>query len=122
MIDSVLILNKIAETIYNRKGMNVSAFDLRDRSSVTDYVIIAEGNVARHLKAICDEIEETLATENMRPFRSEGKELSEWIVMDYGNIIIHLMLPAYRDHYKLEEIFAIGKKIDLVANESCVMA
>lgn len=115
MINNVpmTLLNTIAQTIYDKKGMNILALDLQGVSSMTDYVVIAEGNIDRHLKAICMAIKDALQQVNMRPLFVEGEKDGDWIVMDFGEVMIHLLTPDFREKYALEELWQKARIIDL---------
>lgn len=112
-MDPYKLINLIAQAIYDKKGFNILALDVKGISSITDYIIIAEGCVERHLKAICDEIVDQLKKENERPIHIEGIEDSDWIVLDYLNIIVHLFKPGLREKYELEKLWEDSKIIDL---------
>ena len=107
------LVHLIAQAIYDRKGHNIVAIDIRDVSSVTDFVVLAEGNVDRHVMAISREIEDSLAKVNEKPIRVEGRKNGDWIVLDYNTIIVHLFMPGLREKYQLERLWADGKIIDL---------
>ncbi len=103
-------VNIIAQIIHDKSGFNILALDLKDVSSVTDCVIIAEANVNRHAKAIVDEIKEKFKE---KPYRIEGLEEGEWIVIDYLDIVVHIFLPDLRQRYQLETLWKGSKIIDL---------
>lgn len=104
-------LNAIAQIIYDRKGSNILALDVRGLSSLTDYLLIAEGNVSRHLVAMATAIIDGL--EDEKPLRVEGMQGGDWVVLDYGEIMVHLFLSTLRTHYALEKLFPKSKIVDL---------
>ncbi|MBA3958322.1 MAG: ribosome silencing factor [Parachlamydiaceae bacterium] len=106
-------LNAIAQAIYDKKGSNILALDVRGISSLTDYVIIAEGNVDRHLIAILYAIKEKLHKAGLSPMYVEGERSGDWIVADYGEIVIHLFQTEYREKYALENLWRKAGIIDL---------
>lgn len=112
-MDPYKLLNLIAQTIYDKKGFNILALDVRGISSITDFIIIAEGNVERHIKAIAGEIIEQLKKVNEKPIHVEGMGESDWVVLDYLNIIVHLFKPGLREKYALEKLWDKAKIIDL---------
>lgn len=107
------LLNTIAQAIYDKKGMNILALDIKDISSITDYVILAEGNVDRHVIAIAQAIKQALNGLGVKPLHMEGMQLGDWVVMDYGHIMVHLFMPGLRDKYQLEDLWKEGKIVDL---------
>lgn len=106
-------LDLAAQTIFDKKGFNILALDVRDICSMTDYFIIAEGNVDRHVIALSHDLKDQLKKEGERPIRVEGDKTGDWLVMDYGNFIIHLFQPEYREKYQLEELWHDAKVVDL---------
>lgn len=107
------ILNTIAQTIYDKKGMNILALNVKGVSTLTDYVLIAEGNVDRHVVAIAQAVMDTMKKEGERPFMVEGMESGDWVVLDYLEYMIHIFMPGLREKYRLEELFGEGKLIEL---------
>jgi len=102
-----------AQTIFDKKGINILALDVKEISSLTDYVLIAEGNVDRHVIAIARDIVETLKEQGERPIYIEGLESGDWVVIDYLDYMIHIFMPGLRDKYQLEEMFRDGKVVEL---------
>jgi ribosome-associated protein len=107
------ILQTIAQTIYDKKGFNILVLDLQEISTVTDYVVIAEGNVDRHLQSIASAIIEELEKHNHKSFHTEGFDSGDWVVIDYLDMMIHLFLPKIREKYQLERLWKQGKIVDL---------
>lgn len=109
-------LNSIAQAIYDKKGFNILSLDLKGISTLTDYVIIAEGNIDRHLKALSFAIQDKLQVEGKKPFFVEGEQSGDWIVIDYGDIVVHLLLPEFRERYSLEDLWKKAEIVDLSIN------
>lgn len=107
------ILDTIAQGIYDRKGFNILALDVRNVSSLTDYFIIAEGTVERHIKSIADYLLEILQPSLGSPSHLEGDGKSDWIVIDYVNIVIHLFIPEQRERFALEKLWHEAKIINV---------
>jgi ribosome-associated protein len=107
------ILNTIAQTIFDKKGMNILALDVRSCSSLTDYVIIAEGSVDKHVVSIASAVARSLSEIGISPCHQEGFRVGDWIVLDYINIMIHLFIPVVREKYQLEELWREGAIVDL---------
>jgi ribosome-associated protein len=102
-------VNTIAQIIYDKKGFNVLALDLRNICSVTDCIIIAEANVNRHSKAIVDALKEGFKE---KPYRIEGLEDGEWVVIDYLDVMVHIFLSDIRHRYQIETLWSDAKIID----------
>lgn len=106
-------LDSIAQAIYDKKGFNILALDVRGFSTLTDYYIIAEGNIDRHVKAISQSIEDALSASGLSLLHIDGQKTPDWLVMDYGDIVIHLFIPDLREKYALEQLWREAKIIDL---------
>lgn len=106
-------LNAIAQIIYDKKGINILALDLRATSNLTDYVIIAEGNIDRHVRAIAQTIKSSLDETGTKPLNIEGEQDGDWIVLDYGQIIVHLFVPELRMRYSLEDLWRDSSIVDV---------
>jgi len=107
------IIIQIVQTIYDKKGTNIVALDVRGISSITDFVIIADGNVDRHVIALANELQDLMKKEGERPVHAEGKQSGDWIVLDYFQVVIHLLLPEMRQKYQLERLWPEAKVVDL---------
>jgi len=114
------IIDKIAQAIYDKKGSNILALDVSKYSTICDYLIIAEGNVDRHVIAIANMIQEEMRSVGLRPQRVEGLSVGDWIVLDYAQVIIHLFMPGLREIYKLEELWSSATICDLKINLAVV--
>jgi ribosome-associated protein len=116
MNNVIKILNSIAQSIYDKKGFNIFVLDVRNISNMTDYLVIAEGTVDRHVKAISQAITETVKPLGYRPWHTEGSQNGDWIVVDFGDIVVHLFIPELREKYALEELWKKGSIIDVNIN------
>ena len=107
----------------NRKAENITLLDLRELSSVADYFVIVTGSNEPHLRAIVDEITEKLRIDhNVRPFSTEGVRVTPWIVLDFIDVIVHVMNDEFRELYDLENLWGDGKKIDFEPEKPRVVA
>lgn len=111
-------LQTVSQAIYDKKGMNIITLDLRGVSSLADYFIIAEGNVDRHVKAIAQEVRDKLKSLGWEPFHAEGEASGDWVVLDYGEIMIHLFTPELRERYGLERLWKQSKLVNIKIKES----
>jgi ribosome-associated protein len=101
------------ETSRTKKAEDIVVLDLSGISSFTDFFIIMHGNSARQNIAIYEGIETELKDQSVRPLSVEGKENAEWILMDYGEFIVHIFSPTAREYYSLEKLWGDGKKLSL---------
>lgn len=107
------LLNLIAQSLFDKKGFNLLALDVREVSSMTDYLLIAEGTVDRHVKALLKTAEEAASEAGVESLQIEGSHTGDWCVIDYGDIMVHLFQPGLREHYSLEELWKEGKIVNL---------
>lgn len=98
----------LAALIFKKKGKNILILDLRNESSLFDYMVISESNVEKHSVSIAQAL-----TAVWKPLRVDGIS-GEWIVLDYGGIAVHIFAPDYRNKYQLESIWPNAKICDLV--------
>ena len=105
------LITFIVEGIEDVKGQQITILDLRDiENTVCDYFIICEGTSNTQVKAIADSIQkETLETLEDKPWHKEGTETSEWVLMDYVNVVAHIFQTPVRDFYALEELWGDAK-------------
>jgi ribosome-associated protein len=106
-------LTMIAQVIYDRKGFNILALDVRGLSSITDFLLIAEGNVDRHVSAISRAIIDALEEKGEEPVHAEGLKTGDWAVLDYGEVMVHIFSPGLRERYCLERLWSESKIVDL---------
>ncbi len=107
------ILNQIAQIIYDKKGTNIFALDVREISSITDYIVIAEGNVDRHVCAIARAVMDDLRDKGDRSIHVEGLQTGDWVVIDFIGIMVHLFMPGLREKYSLEKLWDASRIVDL---------
>ena len=96
-----IVLNALEDI----KANDISVLDVRDRTSVTDFMIIACGTSTRHVKSIADNLITEVKAQGVRPYGSEGGEASDWILVDLGDIVVHIMMPSAREFYDLERFW-----------------
>src|SRR6266852_8829838 len=96
----------------NKKAENIVVLDVRELSSVTDYFVIASGTSEPHLRAIVDEITEKLREEqHLRPKAIDGAFQTAWVVLDYFDVIVHVMRQDVRDRYDLETLWGDAPRV-----------
>jgi ribosome-associated protein len=111
--DPLFYLNAIAQAIFDKKGSNILALDVHEISNLTDYVIIAEGNIDKHVISIAHGVIEQLEKLGLTPVYVEGMKTGDWVVIDYLHIMVHIFMPGLRDKYQLEQLWREGHIIDL---------
>ena len=111
-MDSKKLALLCRELADNRKAENIVILDLRELSSVTDYFVICTGNSEPHLRAIVDEITDQLREEHaVRPRAMDGTLQTAWIVLDFFDVIVHVMRGDVREHYDLEGLWGDAPRV-----------
>jgi ribosome-associated protein len=95
----------VQNALEDLKAVELKVLDVRDLTSVTDLMMIVTGTSNRHVKALSDNLREKTAAAGVKPLGIEGVRESEWILMDYGDIVVHIMLPHIRATYNLEKLW-----------------
>jgi ribosome-associated protein len=106
-------LNDIAQAIFDKKGMNILALDVRGLSTMTDFYIIAEGTVDRHVKALCKTVIDAAKLAGYPVWHVEGEQTADWIVIDFGEVMVHLFIPDLREKYALESLWKESTIVDV---------
>ena len=96
----------IIKTLDLNKAHDVVSIDLKDKSSMADYMIIASGTSSRHIQSLSEQVLEKLKDNGLRDSRIEGKESSEWKLVDGIDLIIHIFHPEKRKFYEIEKIWS----------------
>ena len=95
----------ILNILEDNKAQNISLIDVKNKSSVTDVMFIVSGRSTRHVKAIADNLVTKLKKNKIKPLGVEGYNKSEWILLDYGDLLVHVMHPDTREFYSLEKLW-----------------
>lgn len=96
----------IVKALEDRKGADVKVYDVRGKSSLADFFIVATGAAAPHLKALIAESQAVMKEAGVMSYRTSGDPESGWIVVDYVDIIVHVFSPEARAYYALEKLWA----------------
>tara|TARA_Y100000589_G_scaffold141300_1_gene134865 strand:+ start:598 stop:954 length:357 start_codon:yes stop_codon:yes gene_type:complete len=99
------LLQLVIDALEEVKAQNITQLDVREITSVADNMVIASGTSNRHVKALADNVVEAAKKAGHDPLGSEGQDTGEWILVDLGDVIVHLMLPATREFYDLERLW-----------------
>lgn len=112
-MDSKKLAQLCREFADNRKAENIVILDVRKLSSVTDYFVIASGMSEPHLRAIVEEITGQLGEEHgVRPLRTDGSIHGAWVVLDFFDVIVHVMRADVRERYDLEGLWGDAKRVE----------
>jgi len=95
-----------------RKAEDLCVLDLREMTSFTDFFVIAHGNSSRQNSAIAEAVVAALKAAGLRPLSVEGRESVDWVLVDYGSIVVHVFSRAAREHYALEKLWGDAPRLD----------
>ena len=96
----------VVNTLDLNKAQNIVTIDLKDKSSMADYMIIASGTSSRHIQSLSEQVLEKLKDNGIKNSKIEGKESSEWKLVDGIDLIVHIFHPEKRKFYELEKIWS----------------
>ncbi len=98
----------VVEALEERKASDISVLDVRSMTTITDYMIIASGTSDRHVKSVADYLQEHLREHKIRANGVEGAEQGEWVLVDFADVIVHVMQVKTREFYNLEKLWSFG--------------
>ena len=115
--DSVdYLLKQVLTALDELKAKDVHEIDVRGKTSIADILVIASGTSTRHVKSLADEVVRFAKKAGMFPLGVEGQREAEWVLVDLGDIIVHVMLPRIREFYGLERLWTVGDDMPMAAN------
>lgn len=107
------VLKKIIRTLDSKKAEDIMAIKITDLTILADYFVIANGTSTTHTRTLAEEVEYQLSQEGIEPNRTEGYNGSNWVILDYGDIVVHVFYKETRDYYQLERLWSDGEMIDI---------
>ena len=111
-METLELVKKVVKALEDKKSEDITVIDIHGISSIADYFIIANGNNVNQVHSISDFVEEQLAKSGIHPKQIEGYTNANWVLMDYGDLIIHIFDKENRLFYNLERIWRDGKQIE----------
>lgn len=106
-------LVNIVKTLDLKKAENIDLIEIKDLTIIADYFVIASGTSNTHVRTLADEVEFQLKKQGIEPTRTEGYNSSEWILLDYSDIVVHVFKKDTREYYSLDRLWNDGKKVDI---------
>jgi ribosome-associated protein len=107
------IYDKIINALVEKKAKNIKVIDIEDLTTIATYFVICSGTSTTHIKTLADEVEFKLKEEGLLPLRHEGYNSARWILIDYGDIIVHIFYEEDREFYNLDRLWQDGKSVNI---------
>mgnify|MGYP000615453650 CR=1 FL=1 len=101
--------DRVEAALEDMKAVEPRIIDVQGRTAITDYMVFATGNSRRHVRSIAEAVIDAAREAGQRPLGVEGLEGSEWVLVDLGDVVAHVMLEDVRDFYRLERIWAVDE-------------
>ena len=102
-----------ARALYMKKGINVRMYHVEENTVIADYYLIATGRASTHVNALADEAAYQLGRAGVKAYRTEGRDGGEWLLVDFGTVIVHVFSRDAREYYHLERLLSPESEIDL---------
>ena len=106
--DVDVLLRHVLKAVEELKARDVVDIDVRGKTSVCDFMVVASGTSTRHVKSIADEVVRFAKKLDVMPLGVEGEREAEWVLVDLGDVVVHVMLPRVREFYALERLWTVG--------------
>lgn len=108
--DTATLRKHVIDALEELKAKDIREIDVRGKTSIADLLVIASGTSARHVKSIADEVVKFAKKAGVMPIGVEGEQEAEWVLVDLGDVIVHVMLPRIREFYGLERLWTVGDR------------
>lgn len=105
-MESAELKQLVVDALDDLKGVHIVDLDVRELTDVMDYLVIASGTSNRHVKSLAENVLTRAREHGLRPMGVEGQDSAEWVLVDFGDVVVHVMLPATRDFYDLERLWS----------------
>ncbi len=116
-MNSETLCTVVIDALDDTKGLDIVKLDVRDMTTVTDFMIVASGRSSRHVKALVENVAEKVKKAGQRPVGIEGEDGGEWVLLDLQDALVHVMLPKVREFYNLEKLWSIVPAGDATATD-----
>jgi ribosome-associated protein len=116
-MNSEQLSDLVVDALEEVKAQDIVRLDVRNMTTVTDYMIVASGTSNRHVKALADAVADKARIAGHKPSGIEGAEGSEWVLLDLQDALVHVMLPRVREFYNLEKLWSLTPGNELAATD-----
>jgi len=105
-MDSEALKEFVIEQLEDAKAQNINVIDVQDKTPITDFMIVCSGTSSRHVKSIAVQLVQKAKEQGKQPIGVEGEDTSEWVLVDFGDAIVHVMQANVRDYYQIEKLWS----------------
>lgn len=105
-------VHQAVEAAEEKKALDITVLDVKEAAAFTDYFVICTGTSSRQIQTISDEVERRLDLDGLRPLHVEGYNHAEWILMDYGDFVVHIFSERARTFYGLERLWRTARRVN----------
>jgi ribosome-associated protein len=109
------LLATVQSSLVDAKAEDIVAVDLGGKSPIADYMVIASGRSSRHVSAVADKLLQTLKSQGSGPIKTEGLAQADWVLIDAGDVIVHIFRPEVRSFYNLEKLWSSESPVERMA-------
>ncbi len=106
----------IYDTLLDAKGQDIQVLDVRKVTDFTDYMVIVSGTSNRHVISMADKVRTSMRDSGRSAVGSEGEDTGDWVLIDFGDVVVHIMRPQTRDFYNLEKLWGDGERADVAGH------
>jgi len=99
------IKDQVVDALENIKGQDIKVIDIADISDFADFMVVASGTSDTHVKALAREASDNLRKQGVKPLNEDGSDIGEWVLVDFGDVVLHVMRPEVREYYDLEKLW-----------------
>jgi len=110
-LDTLAVAHKIVDVLEDKKGEDILLLDIREVGSLADYFVICSGDNERQIRTIYEDIEQSLKKESEITHHNEGAIDSGWLLLDYGDVIVHIFSEEEREYYQLDELWRDARPV-----------
>lgn len=116
-MQSLELAKVAAKALDSKKGKDIKILEVEDITVISEYFVLATGSSNTQVGALSDEVEEQLSKLGIEPRRIEGRQSRNWVLLDYGGVIVHVFHPEAREFYSLEHLWADAKPVAFESGE-----